>query len=284
MKSYQTLFSAVSLLFIVPLSHSADSDIVARMGETSLTLAEVRLLAESNPDMARSGPGLDKLIRTEILARSLASEARRQGLDKKPEMNLRMARAADQALASAYMNGIAKPPADYPSEDQVRQAYEAAKAKLVSPRQYRLSQIYLAGKDDKTRKAMEDLAKEARRKGADFASLARKHSKHAASAGQGGDLGWLSENDLAPEVRDAVKGLAKGEVGAPLQYGDGWRLLKLEERKEPETLAYDKVRDTLARNLRLRKAAEIEAAYLEKMQAVSPIALNGIALEELRKR
>ncbi|MEW5789133.1 MAG: peptidylprolyl isomerase [Pseudomonadota bacterium] len=266
-----------------PLSQAADGDVLARMGALSLTVADVRQLAEANPDQAKTPQGLGRLIRNELLARTLADEARRQGMDKKSDVAARMARAADLALASAYMNGIARPPTDFPSDDQLRLAYETAKPGLLTPRRYRISQIYLEGGDDRTRKAMDDLAREAQRKGADFAALARKHSRHAASAAQGGDVGWLNESELAPEVRDAVKTMDKGEVGKPLKSGNGWRLLKLTGLDEPQTLPFDQVRDNLARNLKLRKAAEIEAAYLQKLEARTPIAINGIALEELRK-
>lgn len=286
MKPMKTSTGILIVCFVLsPMpSLGNDAEVVARMGESSLSLADVRLLADANPDQAKSPQGLEKLIRGELIARAVADEARRQGVDKRPDVTARMGRAAELALASAYMNGIARPPADYPTEYQIRQAYETTKATLLSPRRYRISQIYLAGQDDKTRKTMEDLAKEARRKGADFAALARKHSKHAVSAEKGGDMGWLNEADLAPEVRDALKPLAKNELAQPLQSGGGWRLLRLDDRKEPEILSLDQVRDSLSRNLRLRKAAEIEAAYLDKLQAGSPIAINGIALEGLRKR
>ncbi len=263
---------------------AAERDIVARMGSLSLSEADIQGIVNSMPADARGAQSLEQRIRTEMLRRNLAAEARSQAFDKKPEVEARMRQAAEQVLVTSYMNSIAQPPADFPSPDLLKQAYEANKDALKTPMQYRVRQIYIAGKDDKSRKLAEQLVLEANRKGASFATLARKQSQHAPSAGNGGDLGWLNEKDLAPPFRDALSGLAVNGISAPVSVAEGWHILKLEERKEPELQSLDKVRDLLVRNLRLRKAAQLEQAYLEAMLQRTPISLNGIALEEIIKR
>lgn len=263
---------------------AADRDVVARMGELALTEADIRALVRELPPGDIPARDLEKLARTELIRRAVAAEARRQGFDKKPGIAARMERAAEQALVTGYMNGIAQPPADYPSAELLKQAYEANKEALALPARLRLSQIYLAGSDDKTRKQAEELYKDARRKGADFAAIARRTSRHAASAAKGGDMGWLAESDLAPAFRQALAGLAVGDVSAQVAGAEGFHILKVTERKAAEVQPFDKVGDALARNLRLRKAAEIEQAYLDALLARTPLAVNGIALEALGKR
>jgi len=261
-----------------------ERNIVARMGDISLSEADVRGIVKTLPAEARSLPAVEQNVRTELIRKSLAAEARSRAFDKKPEVESRMQQAADQVLVTSYMNSIAQPPADYPSPDVLKQAYEANKDALKTPKQYRLSQIYLVGKDDKARKLAEQLVSEANRKGASFATLARKQSQHAPSASKGGDMGWLNENELAPMFREAISGLAINGISQPVAGAEGLHILKLEERKEPELQSLDKVRDLLVRNLRLRQAAQLEQAYLEAMLQRTPISLNGIALEEIIKR
>jgi parvulin-like peptidyl-prolyl isomerase len=264
---------------------AAESAIVARMGSISLTEADVKAIMQTNPAEARSPQGLEKRIRTEIIRRGIAAEARRQSFDKKPEVAARMDQAAEQALVASYMNSIAQPANDFPSEALLQQTYDANKNALMSPRQYRVSQIYIAGNDAKASKLAEELLRDARRKNADFAAMARKSSQHPASAGKGGDMGWLSETDLAPPFKNALKGMNKGDVvTTPVAGAEGLHILKLSERKEPEVQPLEKVRELLIRNLRLRKASEIEQAYLESMLSKTPVTLNSIALEELAKR
>jgi parvulin-like peptidyl-prolyl isomerase len=267
------------------IATAAEPAIVARMGSISLTEADVKAIMQTNPADARSPQGLEKRIRTEIIRRGIAAEARRQSFDKKPEVATRMDQAADQALVTSYMNSIAQPANDFPSEALLQQAYDANKDALMSPRQYRVSQIYIAGNDAKASKLADELLRDARRKNTDFAALARKSSQHPASASKGGDMGWLTETDLAPPFKNALKDMNKGDVvTAPVTGAEGLHILKLSERKEPEMQSLEKVRELLIRNLRLRKASEIEQAYLESMLSKTPVTLNSIALEELAKR
>lgn len=279
--------TAVLILFLAslaawsPAARPADGDVIARMGGQAMTAGEVRRLLASNPEAAVDAQTLERLLRTELVRRGVAVEARKQEVDKRPEVAARMERAAEVELVSAYVNDIARPPKDYPSESQLKAAYEANQSLFKAPARFRLSQIYVAGTDDKARKAAEDLHRQAGRKGADFADLARRQSGHAASAAQGGDMGWLAERDLMPAFRKALESLKKGEITPPVPGPEGFHILRLTDRKEAETLPLDKVREALTRTLRLRKAQEIESAYLDALLARTPIAVNGIALTEL---
>jgi parvulin-like peptidyl-prolyl isomerase len=290
---YETNMNRVYPLFIVlalgsQAAFSADQDIIARMGHFTLTESDVRSIILTTPEAARTATDLEKRLRTDIIRRAIAAEARQQAYDKKPDTAARMQQAAEQVLVTSYMNSIAQPPKDFPSEALLKQAYEANKTTLKTPLQYRISQIYVAGTDEKSRKRALELTREARltsRNKSDFAAMAKKSSQHAASAANGGDLGWLTEADLAPPFRQALAAMLKGEVSSnPIAGAEGWHILKLVDRKEPEMQSFDQVREVLTRNLRLRKAVEIEQNYLNALLARTPISVNGIKLEELAKR
>lgn len=281
------LLPSLLIVLLMPFSHpvmARDAEVVARMGDSTLSQVEVSTLLKQLPAEARSPEAMDRLARTEVMRKRVAAEARRLSYDKKAEVSALMDRASEKALVTSYMNSIAQPPADYPSPEVLKQAYEANKDALKTPRQLRLRQIYIAGKDDKARKLAAQLVTEANRKGASFAALARKQSQHAPSASKDGDMGWLNENELAPMFREAVSNLAVNGISQPVSGTEGLHILKLEERKEPESQSLDKVRDLLVRNLRLRKAEQLEQAYLEAMLKLTPISINGIALEEITKR
>lgn len=273
----------LAALLLLPL-HACAREVIARMGEHTLTEAEVRALARELPPGEIGVRELERLVRTEIIRRAVAAEARRQGFDKRPEVAARMEQAASQALVTAFMNDLSRPPEGFPSDEQLRQAYEVNKEALQQPRQYRLSQIYLTGTDEQVRKRAEDLAREARRRNADFAALARKSSQHAPSAGQGGDLGWLAEDNLLPAVREAVEKAGRGDIVGPVKGPEGWHVVRVVERREAQPAPFEQVREGLRNTLRLRRAAELEAAYLDGLLARTPVTVNGIALEELRRR
>jgi len=103
------------------------------------------------------------------------------------------------------------------------------------------------------------------REGADFAELARLHSKDA-SAAAGGDLGWLNRGELQPRFEEPILGLGKGEVTAPIKSEVGYHLFQMEEREEltAETLAQlrQQARDILLQ----QKAQERIGEWVEELR------------------
>ncbi len=64
------------------------------------------------------------------------------------------------------------------------------------------------------------------RNGADFAALARQKSTEASAAG-GGYMGRLDPATLRAEFRDALKGIAPGQVTGVVKFSEGYAILKV---------------------------------------------------------
>ena len=92
------------------------------------------------------------------------------------------------------------------------------------------------------------------REGADFAALARLHSKDG-SAAAGGDLGWLARGELQPLFEEPILRLGKGEVTAPIKSEVGYHLFKMEEREELTAEMLAQLRQQ-ARDLLLQQKAQ----------------------------
>jgi peptidylprolyl isomerase len=283
------------LALLLPLlAHAAPDaankdEVVARMGAVELKASDVRRIIDLVPDQLQdrvTPQSVDRFVRIEITRRALLDEARKQGFDKRNEVKIAMERAQEQAVVQSYINSIARPPAGFPSETELKAAYEQFKSRMLSPRQYGVSQIFFSsavGGDAKARSEAERVSKETRRKGADFAELAKKYSDHKDSGAKGGDMGLLAEDKLLPEMRAALEGMKKGEIGDPIKTANGYHILRLNEVKEPAPMPLDQVKDRLRATLRSQKAKQIEAAYLDAMVAKSPITVNEIAVGELAK-
>lgn len=281
---------AICLALVQQAAWGADAgdEVVAKMGSTQLTRAEVLKLAEPQGEILKGDKqaaalALEKIARAELLRRAVLADAKKAQWEKRPEAQAQMERAKEQALAAGYMNSLARPPAAYPSEEEMKQAYEANKAQFTVPAQFRIAQIYLAAGADAARSEREinELARKTREKGADFAELARKHSTHAPSAKAGGDMGWLTEDRLQPEFRAALRNLGVGEVAKPVKSATGWHVLRLIERKESRILTYAEASAQLAQIMRLRRAEQNEREYMNKLIAQTPITVNEIALSRL---
>lgn len=100
--------------------------------------------------------------------------------------------------------------------------------------EYRVSEIFLSEDDTAENGTAAEAAQrllDELKKGASFAAVARQFSR-AATAARGGDLGWVHESDLAPELRSALQGLEPGAVAGPIQTEGGYHILLLRDRRE----------------------------------------------------
>lgn len=79
-------------------------------------------------------------------------------------------------------------------------------------------------------KALAERLVEQVQQGAKFSALAQQFSA-AATASRGGDLGWVIEGQMVPEVDEIVRTLAPGQVSAPVRTATGYTLLFLVERR-----------------------------------------------------
>jgi len=286
----------LSLLYIGSVcaqQGSAEDPVVGKMGSVEIKASEIRRIIDAQPPELRkqmtSAGELDRLIRNELLRQSLLMEAKSKGWDKKADVALMMERAKDQALLQLYVNNLARPPAEYPTEDEIRRVYDANKAALAVPAQFNVAQIFISSPENADRataaaaqrKAME-LAVKAKASGADFAKLARDNSEHADSAAKGGEMGWISAAQLSPEVRSALEKLDKGEVGGPIRTSSGWNIFKVQDKKASSTRPLSEAHDSIANQLRAHRAQEIERSYIEALISRTQPSVNQAEVAKLQ--
>lgn len=269
---------------------------VARMGAIGLSPAEIEaflrgLDPEIQTQAVASREALDGLIRAELTRRAVAAEAARAGWAERPEVAARIDQARQQVIVDTWLAAKSEPPAAAPPETDLRKIYDDNIARFVAPAEMRLAQIFLPvaqGASAAEAKAAEDrigeLRRRARARGADFAALARQASQHKDSADKGGDMGWLTEDSLIPEIREAVAGLEKGTVSAPIRSRAGWHLIRLVDRKESRVQGFDEVRPLLVEALRRQQAVELRRQYIEGLVGAAPPAINEIAVAEILSR
>jgi peptidyl-prolyl cis-trans isomerase SurA len=100
---------------------------------------------------------------------------------------------------------------------------------------YLVAEIFLpvenSDQNDKALKDANDLETQMQN-GAPFVSIARQFSQ-SPSAAEGGDMGWVHDGQLAPELNDALRKLSVGGVTPPIRSVGGYYILALRDRQEP---------------------------------------------------
>jgi peptidyl-prolyl cis-trans isomerase SurA len=111
--------------------------------------------------------------------------------------------------------------------------------------------------------------------GDDFAALARAHSQDTASAIKGGELGWLSANDVLPEFRQQMDALQPKEVSQPFKTQMGWHLIQVRERRDYDSTD-DQRRNQASAAIKQRKGQDAIQQYLRRLrdEAYIEIRLN----------
>ena len=72
--------------------------------------------------------------------------------------------------------------------------------------------------------------------GADVAALAKRYSEDA-HAQDGGMMDWVAQGELLPELDTALFSLKAGELSQPIQTRLGFHLVRVEERRDAQSLS-----------------------------------------------
>ena len=101
------------------------------------------------------------------------------------------------------------------------------------------------------RALIEQLHRQAER-GADFGALAAKHSEDP-HRDEGGDMGWVAQGDLLPELDAALFSLSPGQVSDPIQTRLGFHLVKVLDRRTSTSLSLQEAHEAIYRRLYAEK-------------------------------
>ena len=120
------------------------------------------------------------------------------------------------------------------SPQDVEAAYNANIQQYQTPEQVRASHILLKtdGKDEAAvRKQAEDILKQVKAPGADFAALAKKYSEDEGSKATGGDLDYFSKGRMVPEFESAAFAMQPGQISDLVKSQFGFHIIKVVDKK-----------------------------------------------------
>lgn len=252
-------------------------------------LASVKKLDAREKAALVSDPALLKqVVQLTMSQRLLLQEARANKWEERPEVKAKLERAHDSALAESWLQSLVAPPPGYPNEVEIKAAYDAQKASLAMPRQFRIAQIFIAC----PRNADKSVARKAEAKLAavkeklasykeDFAAIARTDSEEKVSAPNGGEIGWLTEAQIQPELRPRILKLLKHEVSSPVRLNDGWHILKCLDKRDAGAPALEDIRAKLVTQLRAEKMKANSEAYLARLAKENPVEIDEAAVAKL---
>ncbi len=266
------------------LGRVGDEDVKADMVLPTLN----QLTEEERAALMRDPAALTKLVRSLIIQRLVLREALEKKWDERPEVLDRIRQARDTAITDSYLRAMAQPPASYPNEAELKSAYEARRATLAMPQSFHLAQIFISdpkGQDKQAASAararLDKVRELVRAPGSDFAAIAREHSEERESAARGGEIGWLTQSQIQPEIFAKLPELKFNEVSEALRLDDGWHFVKVLDARQPFVPTLEQVRTDLVRTLRGERSRSGTQDYLSKRLHETPVVINEMAVSKL---
>lgn len=275
-------------------TESVKSDeVIARVGSSDVTAEEVRTLIASLEPRQRAvlaqDPGrLSQTVRAMLANRLVLKEALGKKWDQKAEVVAQIARARENVIVESFLQSMTMPPENYPSEAEIKAVYDANASAFLVPRRFQIAQIFIAvpkdaekAAEDAARRKIDDVVKRLKQPNTDFASLAKNESDDKASADRGGEIGWLAEAELRPEIKAQVVGLAKSATTDPIRLDDGWHIIKLLDTRAAHSRPIEEVKSVLIARIRAERADANRQAYVSELLKQTPPVINEIALSKL---
>lgn len=275
----------------------APDDVVARVGDRSITVStylarmneQAPVIRSRYTSLDKKKEFLDTLVRFELLS----EEAHRRGLDKDPAVQAVMEKILVQELLRRRMDEVSKE-SNVP-EEALKKYYQEHLAEFVRPERVRISTIVLATtRDDPKRakvraeatKLLAELKKAPAADPGPFAAAARAHSTDAPSQSQGGDVGYLTKEELAsrfgPELAAAALSLKSiGEVAGPVETERGLHLIRLSGRQLGMNQSFDSVRSRIASRIAVEERSKSMDVFVAELRKNAKVKVNDDVLEKM---
>lgn len=202
----------------------------------SQTLADI-FIAEQKAQGAPDSPELKKAVREELIRRELLiQEAKKAGLDKKPEVAAQAEAARQAFFVRAYIQDYVKK--NPISDAQLKAQYDAIKTQLGNT-EYKTRHILVKNEDD-AKAIIANL-----KKGAKFEELA-KQSIDPGSKDNGGDLGWASAGNFVKPFSEGLTSLSKGKyTETPVKTEFGYHVILLEDSRPLSVPPFEEIKPRL---------------------------------------
>jgi len=156
---------------------------------------------------------------------------------------------------------------------QIEQFYQDNVRQFVQPDQVKLRLIFMkksfftssADGSDPNLEVMKEILRKIET-GSDFASLAKGYSE-GAKASAGGDMGWISEGTLRPELAKVAFKLKPGQNSDVIITNDGYYILQVDDIQKSSVVPLSEVRADIEKNLELQEKERLRQQWLDGLRS-----------------
>lgn len=258
--------SAALLGLALAVASCRGGDVVAEVGKARLRLADLEAYQGGKGRGGDARAALEALVERTLLAEA----GRRAGVAEDPAVAARVAGAAREIVAQAYLE---KELAASGREDVLRKRYAESKDRLAKKRIHVKHIVARFGAGPAERPAAESKISRAAARlagGEPFEKVASDLSDDPVSGGRGGDLGEILEGQVDPTFFGKAAALKHGQVSGIVESPFGLHLIRAEEDPVVVTPSFDEARGLLAADAR----REAEQALVARLRGEISVTLH----------
>jgi peptidyl-prolyl cis-trans isomerase C len=295
--------AALAVVFAVHKSGHRGSEtahtgaVVAHVGDDVITADEIKQrLNETSPflrarynTLESKKQFLENLIRNELLAQ----EAQKLGLDKSPQVREQVKRAMVQELIHKQLDEKLAG-TDIPEAD-LKKYYDAHLEDYVKPERARVFHIFLPAADAKAKTEARKKAvallkdidtREKKNEPNAFQMTAQKESKDQLSAPMGGDLRFLSRDELAKayskELADSAFELKNpGDKAGPIETPTGIELVKLQVKTVALSRSFEESKESIRGRMARERRTHDYDEWMKKLRDGAKVSIDDAELGKI---
>ncbi len=107
--------------------------------------------------------------------------------------------------------------------------------------------------------------------GEDFSKLAKEYSTDSSNKDKGGDLGYITKEQVVPEFGNAAFALKKDEISKPVKTEFGYHIIKIFDTKKASTKEYKEVKDIIIAQLTEEEKSKKFNSWLDDVRKKAEI-------------
>ncbi|MDY2867624.1 MAG: peptidyl-prolyl cis-trans isomerase [Mesosutterella sp.] len=240
------ILAVVAASMAAAAANAAVTDFTVNGTKVTAAQQEEIIKAMTARGQART-PALEQAVKQNLIANiAVLQEARKQGIDKDPEVMARISAVSEdiqrQALVGKYLQA-------HPATDaELQQLYQADKTRWGDT-EYHVRHLTTLTEAD-ANKALDRI-----RKGESFEKVASEVSMDQGTKAHGGELGWVPA--AIPQIGSLFKGMKKGQlVAKPVQIQGGFDVFQVVDTRPAQFPTFEQAKPRLARMVMERRAAD----------------------------
>jgi peptidyl-prolyl cis-trans isomerase C len=209
----------------------ADTAVLATIDGKPLTWGEVKerlgaKVSSTSADQRRAA------VNALVDERIMVAKAKANDLEQDPAYQSRVKEYRKTRLINLHRAALVK--TMEPSNEELRAYFETNRARITIPEFRKVQMVVLKTEDEANdiKNKIESGEITMYQAAADF-SIAPGAKENL------GEIGWVEKGKALPELNDVVFKLGPGEIGGPVQVGDVWHLVTVQDVREPQYVDFD---------------------------------------------